>query len=44
MLEILKYILSDIWRFCGFTIILIIILDYVVNLVLQLAQLLKNKK
>jgi len=44
MLEMLKYILSDFWRFCGFTLILIIMLDYGVNGILQLVQLLKDKK
>ena len=38
MLEILEYILGGFWRFCGFTIILYLMLHYGVNGLVQLVK------
>ena len=38
MLEILEYIFGGFWRFCGFTIILYLVLHYGVNGLVQLVK------
>lgn len=43
MLEILEYVLSGFWRFCGFAILLYIILFFIVNGMVQLVKAIRGK-